>query len=78
MKAIDKAIKLCDAAITGKGINAFVSALAKKGYEIDSADRRDPKGFITLLRRGSEYTAEVTKYSDGTYELQEYNIRKVK
>ena len=44
MKAIDKAIKLCDAAITGKGINAFVSALAKKGYEIDSADIRDPKG----------------------------------
>ena len=46
MKAIDKAIKLCDAAITGKGINAFVSALAKKGYFSFTIERI---GLITLM-----------------------------
>lgn len=34
MKAIDKAIKLFDAAITGKGINAFVSAWQRKDMKL--------------------------------------------
>lgn len=47
------------------------------GYGVDSVDKQRYSQFITLFRDGYEYDAEVTKYSDGTYELLLSNITEI-
>lgn len=59
------------------GWSAFIDQLKNAGYEVDSADKRQYSQWITLYKNGLKYSAEVTKYSDGDYELQSSNISKV-
>lgn len=48
-------------------------------YRVDSANRMKPETWITLYDgMGNEFEGEVTKYSDGTYELLIDNIHLVK
>ena len=64
--------------VTGKGWPAFVRNIEDTlGYEVDSAYRRTFDDFIILYKDGVAYQAEVTPYSDGSYELMEYNIHEL-
>lgn len=48
-------------------------------YTVDSAYRRERRGDPWILLIGSNgetYTAEYTKYLDGSFELVEYNIHR--
>ena len=47
-------------------------------FKVDSVDRENPDSWITLYDdKGTEYQAEITKYSDGEYELNTSNIHTV-
>ena len=62
---------------TGKGWKDFIKNIESAGYTIDSVYRNKPEKWIEVTDAdGNTYDAEVTKYSDGTYELMESNISK--
>lgn len=47
----------------------LIEEIESEGYEVDSADRHKPAQWITAYKDGNEYEIEVSKYSDGTYEI---------
>lgn len=47
----------------------LIDEIESEGYEIDSADKHKPAQWITAYKDGNEYEIEVTRYSDGTYEI---------
>ena len=47
----------------------LIEEIEYEGYQVDSADRHKPAQWITAYKDGNEYEIEVTKYSDGTYEI---------
>ena len=47
----------------------LIEEIESEGYKVDSADRHKPAQWITAYKDGNEYEIEVTKYSDGTYEI---------
>lgn len=60
---------------TGKSWSEFIANIESDGYKIDSAYRSKPAKWIVVEDgNGNSYDAEVTKYSDGCYELMAYNI----
>lgn len=74
-KTIVKASTKSDKKFTGKGWNQFVADIESNGYTVDSSYRSKPSQWIILKDKdGNSYDAEVTKYSDGDYELMTYNI----
>lgn len=74
MYRVIKASQDYEAKITGKGWQNFIDSLEDYGFEIDSAYRYEPEKWIMIIKDGVVYDAEVTRYSDGTYELMESNI----
>lgn len=63
--------------VTGRTWRQFIANLeSETSYEVDSVDRERYSQWITLLKGSDVYDAEVTKYSDGTYELILSNITK--
>lgn len=62
--------------ITGKTWPEFIANIeSQTKFKVDSAYRKKYWSDIIDLLDGSDvYEAEVTKYSDGTYELLMYNI----
>lgn len=58
--------------------NQFCKDITYKfGYYVDSASRRKPSPYIDLIKDGCTYEGEVTKYSNGDYELLLDNIYEV-
>lgn len=47
----------------------LIEEIEYEGYQVDSADRHKPAQWITAYKDGNEYEIEVTRYSDGTYEI---------
>lgn len=63
--------------IVGKSWQEFISNIeAQTDYNVDSAYKGQPEQWIELVDKetGKIYDGEVTKYSDGSYELMSYNI----
>jgi hypothetical protein len=55
---------------TGRTWSEFIRNIESTlGYEVDSAYRRTSDQLILMYLDGAEYEGEVTRYSDGTYEL---------
>lgn len=52
----------------------LIEEIESEGYQVDSADRRNPAQWITAYKDGNEYEIEVTRYSDGTYEIVKADI----
>ena len=52
----------------------LIEEIESEGYQVDSADRRNPAQWITAYKDGNEYEIEVNKYSDGTYEIVKADI----
>lgn len=52
----------------------LIEEIEYEGYQVDSADRRNPAQWITAYKDGNEYEIEVTRYSDGTYEIVRADI----
>lgn len=75
-----KSIRSSSSVITDQKISARTwSELIRKlkfeaGIEVDSADSRQYNNFITGYSGDQEYEVEVTKYSDGQYEVMFDNI----
>ena len=57
--------------------SSLVGKIKEHGYEMDSADAAHPTKSATLYRDGDEYSATITRYSNGEYELVSDNIRQV-
>ena len=67
-----------DKKFTGDTWARFIDAVESAGWDVDSASKKKYDQWITVYDKdGKAYDAEVNKYSDGTYELMEYNINKV-
>lgn len=47
----------------------LIDEIESEGYKVDSADKHKPSQWITAYKNGNEYEIEVTRYSDGTYEI---------
>lgn len=57
----------------------LIEEIEYEGYQVDSADRHKPAQWITAYKDGSEYEIEVTRYSDGTYEIVKADlVREIK
>lgn len=52
----------------------LIEEIESEGYEVDSADRHKPAQWITAYKDGNEYEIEVSKYSDGTYEIVKADV----
>ena len=68
-----------DNKVTGYPWKSFIKNIEETtNFLVDSAYRRNPSKWIELIDKNTKqiYDAEVTKYSDGTYELMLYNINK--
>lgn len=52
----------------------LIEEIEYEGYKVDSADRHKPAQWITAYKDGNEYEIEVTRYSDGTYEIVKADI----
>ena len=52
----------------------ILEGLREEGFEVSEYYDAKPSQWLTLRKDGREYEAEVTKYSDGSYELMKYNI----
>lgn len=52
----------------------LIEEIESEGYEVDSADKHRPAQWITAYKDGNEYEIEVSKYSDGTYEIVKADI----
>lgn len=75
MYRVIKASKSNTQKITSKSWSDFIRQIEIQwGYSVDSINRNKYNQFITLLKEGDEYEAEVTRYSDGTYELLLDNV----
>lgn len=62
----------------GRSWSAFIDNVKSQlGYEVDSADRSHPSEYILLYKDNNTYEGQVTRYSDRSYELMDYNITKV-
>lgn len=57
----------------GRTWGDLMDALEADGYTISQGYNK-PGPWIELRRNGIRYDAEVTKYSDYSYEIMEYNI----
>lgn len=57
--------------------SSLVGKIKEHGYEMDSADAAHPTKRATLYRNGDEYSATITRYSNGEFELMRDNIRQV-
>lgn len=61
--------------VTGQTWDEFCNNVKDQwGFDVDGADRRRYSKWICLIKDNMIYDAEVTKYSDGTYELMYHNI----
>lgn len=58
----------------GRSWNELVAQLDRAGYKVDSAYRDWPNRWIEVIKDGKIYDAEVTTYTDGSYEVMEQNI----
>ena len=47
----------------------LIEEIESEGYEVDSADKHRPAQWIAAYKDGNEYEIEVSKYSDGSYEI---------
>lgn len=57
----------------------LIEEIEYEGYQVDSADQHKPAQWITAYKDGSEYEIEVTRYSDGTYEIVKADlVREIK
>lgn len=52
----------------------LIEEIESEGYKVDSADKHRPSQWITAYKNGNEYEIEVSKYSDGTYEIVKADI----
>lgn len=52
----------------------LIEEIESEGYKVDSADKHRPAQWITAYKDGNEYEIEVTRYSDGTYEIVKADI----
>ena len=60
---------------TGKNWKEFVKDIeSKSDYSVK--DEKVPVKWLTLYKKNEVYMGEVTRYSDGYFELMEYNIHK--
>lgn len=60
---------------TGRTWSEFIRNIKSDlGYEVDSVYRRTLDQLILMYLDGVEYEGEITRYSDGTYELVCDNI----
>lgn len=67
-----------DNKVVSNNWNQFCKDITTKfGYQVDSVSRRKPSRFIDLIKDGDTYEGEVTKYSNGDYELVLDNIYEV-
>lgn len=55
----------------------LIQELSERGYEVDSAYRRSPDQWIVAYKDGKSYDIEVTRYSEGDYEVHPDNISEV-
>lgn len=77
IKKTTKSVTASSKKFTGKSWSEFISNLKSAGYSIDSAYTKKPEQWIVIDDKdGNSYDAEVTEYSDGNFELMEYNITK--
>jgi hypothetical protein len=61
----------------GDGWKAFIADVESAGYSVPAEYRNKATHWIELVDADGNYCdAEVTKYSDGTYELMAHNITK--
>lgn len=58
----------------GRSWDELIMQLGRAGYEVDSAYRSHPHKWIEVIKDGRIYDAEVIPYSDGSYEVMQYNI----
>ena len=61
-------------AFGGRSWNELVAQLDRAGYQVDSAYRDWPNRWIEVIKDGKIYDAEVTTYTDGSYEVVTDNI----
>lgn len=66
-----------DRAIRSNSWSDFIQQIEDLGYEVDSVNKRKPEQWLTLYKNGQEYEAEVTRYSDHSYELDMKSISKI-
>lgn len=52
----------------------LIEEIESEGYEVDSADKHRPAQWIIAYKDGNEYEIEVSKYSDGTYEIVKADV----
>lgn len=55
----------------------LIQELSERGYEVDAAYRRSPDQWIVAYKDGRSYDIEVTRYSEGDYEVHPDNISEV-
>ena len=58
---------------TSDSWSELLAKIEKDGYRVDSINKHKPSQWITAYKDGNEYEIEVTKYSDGTYEVATYD-----
>jgi hypothetical protein len=69
-------VRTCDT-ISAESPESMVRKLKLRGYEVDPSSKSMKSKYITLYKNGREYDAEITHYSNGDLEIQEYNIHVV-
>lgn len=57
--------------------SSLMDELFDRGYEVDSAYRRQPDQWIVAYKDGKSYDIEVTRYSAGDFEVHPDNISEV-
>lgn len=63
--------------IHGLTWSGLIQELSERGYEVDSAYHRSPDQWIVAYKDGKSYDIEVTRYSEGDYEVHPDNISEV-
>ena len=63
--------------IHGLTWSGLIQELSERGYEVDAAYRRSPDQWIVAYKDGKSYDIEVTRYSEGDYEVHPDNISEV-
>lgn len=63
--------------IHGLTWSGLIQELSERGYEVDAAYHRSPDQWIVAYKDGKSYDIEVTRYSEGDYEVHPDNISEV-
>ena len=63
--------------IHGLSWSGLIQELSERGYEVDAAYRRSPDQWIVAYKDGKSYDIEVTRYSEGDYEVHPDNISEI-